>query len=333
MSLLFPLSVAVLLAVDAAAGESRPGAFPAKRVRAALCEILGDGHLVGSGFFVDEKGTCLTCAHALLGKKRLELLLADGRRLPAERGAVDEASDAAVLFAKLPEKDRVPFLQLSDGGRKLGQRLFLGGTPVYRHHLFLTGRVASLESGFEYSRDLHTYIQVFYISGMAPRGTSGGPWLDASGHVVGLQSGGMAKGDAFWGVAFAVPVRPLRALLAEPRRNRAVGDLGAAVEELWEQPPATVKRFSKKAKSGLLLRRVLMGGACDRCGLDENHLILSADGRPCRYRKDLLEVVRARKKGEVVRLELLKERGGSLLRVTVPVTLGSSAEAAKLSVR
>jgi S1-C subfamily serine protease len=300
-------------------------------VRPALCEVLVGGRLACSGFFVDDRGTCMTCAHALAGNgEKTELLLADGRRVAATRGGVNRAGDSAVLLAQLGEGEKVAFLELAEETPGVGEAVVLAGTPVYRHGLFLTGHVAARRHGFEYNRDLKTYVQVFYVSAMAPGGTSGGPWLNEGGEVVGLQSGGLAKGSTLWGVAFVVPARVLGALAAEPARDVPAGDLGAAVEELWEQPADTIRRFAPQAEEGLVLRHVLEGGPCHRSGLANGGLIVAVEGRPCRFRDDLLRVVRARRPGDTLGLEVVRERGGELDREAVVVTLGDAADAARL---
>ncbi len=297
------------------------------RCTRALCGVLIDGHFACSGFFVAEDGTCLTCAHAVLGTKKLELLLPDGRRVPATRRGAHEAVDTAVLRARLQPAEKVPFLTLAQAAPPVGRTIFLAGSPLYRHRLLLSGSVAGRGSTFEYLPELKTYVQIFHVSAMTPRGTSGGPWLNERGEVVGLQCGGIATGANLWGVAFAVPVRCFRPLVAKPDARHAAGDLGAAVEELWEHPASTVARFSPVTSEGLLLSRVLKGGASHAAGLAGGHLIVAVEDRPCRFRDDLLRLVRRKRPGDTLRLEVLKKRENGLFREEVVIRLGSSAEA------
>ena len=145
-----------------------------------------------------------------------------------------------------------------------------------------------------------------------------------------MQSGGIARGENFWGVGFVVPAAALRALAERPKEDRALGDLGTAADELWEHPAATVERFSREAVEGLLLTKVLRGGACHRAGLSNGTLIVRVDGVPCRFREDLLARVRGRKPGDELAIEVVEESGGTLSRRKVIVKLGSSAGAAQL---
>ena len=78
-TLLSGLKKAILLAALAAALS----AGEAPWFHAAVCEVLVDGHVACSGFFVDSGGRCLTCAHGVAAGKTFEVLLNDGRRLRA----------------------------------------------------------------------------------------------------------------------------------------------------------------------------------------------------------------------------------------------------------
>ena len=309
-------------------------AFDPESVRRALCEVLVDGHLTCTGFFVDGKGSCLTCAHAFAGggEKEIELLLTDGRRVKARLLGSDPVRDAAVLSADLRSSDgkKSPFLRLAERKGELGERVFLAGTPLYRHRLFLEGSLCGGKPQYEYNPDLQTYVRVIYVHALAPRGTSGGPWLNERGEVVGIQSGCMARGGTQWGIAFAVPAEFLKALIADPRRKLPVGDLGAAVNELWELPPSVIRRFRPEAREGLVLCRLLKGGACDRAGLCNGDLLVAAGERRLRFREDLLDLVRTREPGDVLEVEVIRKEEKSLRRENIIIRLGDASKAAGL---
>ena len=236
-------------------------------------------------------------------------------------------ADAAALRVEGIGAGDAPCLAFAPEDPALGAPLRLAGTALYRRGLLLGGTVARADPAFEYNPDLKTYVEVFYVDAMTAQGTSGGPWLDAEGRVVGLQSGGISLNGAFCGVAFVVPARLLRPLAAKPREAPARGDLGAACDELWEHPPATIKRFAAEATEGLLLCRLLKGGACDRAGLANGELLVSCEGRPCRFREEFIRAVRARAPGRPLQVEVLREKGGALVRERATILLDGVREA------
>ena len=314
------------------------GACPAppdavwESVLEACCEIIADGHLAASGFFVDCKGTCLTCAHALLGVKKVEVLLRGGARRSALLLGMDTAHDAAVLRVNLTGKERFTFLKRAKRFPEVCWRVFVAGCAVYRHGLILRGSVASAETHFEYLPNLKTYVPVRYVSGMVPRGMSGGPWLNERGEVFGLQSGMLAHNDSMWGIAFVIPLESLDSFLADPKKARPAGDIGAAVEELWEHSGSKTARYGKDFKEGLLLTKVLIGGACWEAGLREGDLITAAAGRPCRYRDRFLSLVRSLEPGRFLVVEAVRVEGGKVERRKVRLRLGDASRAWRMPV-
>ncbi len=296
-------------------------------VHAAVCEVLVDGHVACSGFFVNERGLCLTCAHGVATGKSLEVLLSDGRRLRAALEGMDAGADVAALLVGGFGEEKVPFLAFAPEAPQVGAAIRLAGTALYRRRMLLGGTVARTDPAFEYNPDLKTYVEVFYVDAMTAQGTSGGPWLDGEGRVVGLQSGGISLNGAVCGVAFVVPARLLQPMAEKPREAPVRGDLGAACDELWEHPAATVKRFAAESSEGLLLCRVLKGGACDRAGLANGELLVACEGRPCRFREDFIRVVRSRAPGQSLGVDVVRERQGTLVRERVVLTVDAAREA------
>ena len=322
------MGLAALLGAGRAGGAQAPAGLTE-----AVCDVLVDGHMACSGVFIDAQGTCLTCAHALIGAGTVELLLSCGRRVAAVRGGAQAGLDAAVLFAQLGDGPAVKHLSLASRVPREGERLFLGATALYRRGLVLTGHVARERTGFEYNPTLKTYVEVFYVHAMVPRGVSGGPWVDARGDLVGLQSGSMYDGGAFSGVAFVVPGMLLKTLAARPQASPPEGDLGAACDALWEHSALVIGRFAPAVREGLVLCRVLEGGACDRAGLSNNDCIVAVDGVPCRFRDTLLRAVRGKRPGSELVLDVVSPDGGATRRRTVRLDLGSAADAAFLPLR
>ncbi len=329
MRLLRSGGAGALLSIVAAA-VLRGGEAPETALHAAVCEVLVDGHVACSGFFVDPGGRCLTCAHGVAAGKTIEVLLNDGRRLRAALAGMDVGADTAVLAVEGLGAGGVACLKLAAEAPRVGAALRLAGTALYRRRLVLAGTVARADASFEYNPDLKTYVEVFYVDAMTAHGTSGGPWLDGEGRVVGLQSGGISLNGAFCGVAFVVPARLLLPMAERPAGAPARGDIGAACDELWELPPATVKRFSGIAAEGLLVCRVLKGGACDKAGVACGELIVGLDGRPCRFREDFVRAIRGRAPGRTLELAVVRERQGALVRETAVLTLADAREALSL---
>jgi serine protease Do len=176
--------------------------------------------------------------------------------------------------------------------------------------------MATSDTSFEYYAD--RYNEVEQIAATVPRGMSGGPWINAAGDVVGVQSGVMSQSSVPIGIAFASPVPAIRSLL-ERKKSAATPTLGVIVEELWTQDRKTTDRFGLKAE-GLVIKYVQSDGPAARASLKETDLILAADSKPVRLTADLMRIVYAHQPGQALELTLQRPDGAGQTKASV--TLG-----------
>jgi S1-C subfamily serine protease len=302
----------------AAQQSSTPDSLDAVYARAkqAAVEVLVEDYLNGSGVFIDASGLAVTAAHMIdRPASRVEVLTQCAGRRKAEILAVDLGADLTLLQIE-PREGGYPCLPLAAEPPRAGEEVYLLGTPIFRHAIMLRGMVARDETGFEYLGD--RYAEVFAVAASAQSGTSGGPWFNRRGELVGIQSGVMSTNGITVGVAFASPVPAIRRLI-ETRRTAATPTLGIAVEETWQQAREVLNRFPPQTE-GLVVRVLRDDGPGARAGLKQWDVITQADGRKVRLPDELLRIVLSKKPQESLTLDVLGPDGTGTRRVTV--TLG-----------
>lgn len=267
-----------------------------QRLQDSAVEILVDRQLGGSGCIVEESGLVLTAAHVVARRKQLQIHWQREVR-PAQLVAVDLGHDLALLKFEPGDKACRP-LPLAERMPAAGKEVFLFGAPLFRHEVLLRGVVGREGTAFEYL-DGH-YVEVTHIGTASPKGVSGGPWVNPQGELIGLQSGMISLGDAPQGIAFACPLSAVRRLLQQKQSQPAV-TLGAAVEELWEQPAETLKSIPPEV-DGLFLKHIRQGGPL--AGQAAGTILLKLEEKPVRYRDDLLRALRSHGPGDEVQLTI-----------------------------
>ncbi len=315
---LLPWRLLAFALLVAAPGGSPAHAGPVEtlygRCQAACAEVLLAGRHVGSAWFADANGSAITAAHLFERRNpAVELLLADNRRLPARLIAVDRGYDVALLQV---EAGHGPFKSLALGARRptVGEEIFQFGAPLFRNGLLQPGRVGTPETKFEFLAGVTDYAEVVPVAAVMQGGTSGGPWLNRRGEVVGVQSSVMSLEEKPVGIAFVAPALAVRRLLKE-RNDARTPTLGLGVDELWQQSAEFLARLPT-GTNGLVAAVVREGGPAAHAGIVSRDVLISVDSQPVVRIADLLRTVRRYRPGDTIALTVLRPGETDLRQVS-----------------
>ncbi|MDA0768201.1 MAG: S1C family serine protease [Verrucomicrobia bacterium] len=271
-----------LMGVGSAGGQE--GLYD--KVAAASFEVLVEGRLSGSGWFAGEEGWGFTAAH-VVAKQGVAVKVRQGGKIwEAEVQALDVLHDAALLRIK---GERPVGMGFAKEFPKVGEEIYLFGAPVFRHEVWIPGRVARKEVTYEFLSSEETGIRCFHVAASSPKGTSGGPWVNGDGEVVGLQSGMMVQADVMQGIAFVTPCAGLEALLKSKQSGQTCS-LRAAGEELEEQPVEWLAKWPE-GQGGVVLKRVAEDGPLGKEGVKDGDVLVSVNGTPLATRNDFHRIV------------------------------------------
>lgn len=309
----FSLSIIVLLSLFwALSGFAKQGLY--KKISPACVEILVGGRLDGSGVIVCPSGLVLTACHVIRKQsKKYEALSPQLGRKELRMLATYRGSDLALL--RLPERETpYPALPLAKSTPGEGRKVFLFGSPIFRHHLLLSGTVARRSESFSWYDG--GFTNTIPISGIGAPGSSGGPWVNNIGEIIGLQVASVTTEKGHQGVSSAVPLHSIRRFLAK-KKNISVACIQSAVEELWGQSPHLIRKFQPETK-GLLLRQVIRGGVSFEAGLRDEDLILETNGKTYVRIEPFLQMLRKKKPGSLIMLKVSSANGENEREVSFP---------------
>ncbi len=187
----------------------------------------------GSGFVWDDQGHILTNYHVIQDAQSIVVAFADDLAMPAEVVGSDPANDLAVLKVdSLPQG--VQPLPLGDSAAlEVGQVAVAIGNPFGQFKRTLTaGIISALDRTVQFD-DGKVLRGVIQTDAAINRGNSGGPLLDSSGRVIGIdfghllalrcQLGRWAGHPDQQGEACGACAHPVRTLPASLARHRAIG--------------------------------------------------------------------------------------------------------------
>lgn len=180
----------------------------------------------GSGFVVNRAGLVMTNYHMIAGADRdtgVTVLFEDAISRPAIVIAEDPNNDLAVLKVDLRGVPAVAPLALGDSTTiRVGDPTLALGNPFGLDRTLTTGIVSALQREIQGSGGFNI-DNVIQTDAQLNPSDSGGPLLDAAGRVIGINSqiapASSTGNNRGAGIAFAVPINTVKALLPVLRRG------------------------------------------------------------------------------------------------------------------
>jgi serine protease Do len=194
----------------------------------------GKKSAIGSGFSISGEGLFATNYHVVANvvtepkRYRLEYVAYDGNTGSLRIRDIDVVHDLAIVTA---DSCRSPYLRLGKTRFQKGSRIFSIGNPLDLGMTIIEGTYSGLIEGSLYEK--------IHFSGSLNPGMSGGPALDASGEVIGINVS--TAGEE---VSFLVPSTYLKVLLdTVSRRTDTVQFTKRIEQELYENQERYMKRL------------------------------------------------------------------------------------------
>jgi S1-C subfamily serine protease len=224
-------------------------------------------HGQGSGFVLDKAGHVLTNFHVVEGADRgIEVMLSNKRRYAAKVIGTDKVHDLALLQIDAPNLEPVTLADSSE--LAVGQKVYAIGNPFGLSGTMTRGIISSIRTlpsarGSE-NAPIEDAIQT--DAAINP-GNSGGPLLNSRGEVIGINTMIASNGaDQSSGIGFAIPINTAKAVLADLTRYGRVKRPSLGISS-YAIGPDLASQMDLAAESGVLVQKVVPGGAAERAGL------------------------------------------------------------------
>lgn len=291
------------------------------------------GEAAGTGMVLTASGKVLTNNHVIRGATAVRVVVpSSGRTYAAKVVGYSVSSDVAVL--QLSGASGLDTVTLgSSAGVSVGQSVTAvgnaGGTGTI---VTAEGSVTALDRTITASDDqgsAQRMTGLIQTDAELQPGDSGGPLLDASGKVIGIDSAATStfSFDAGAAEGYAIPIDRALALSKQISSGKAsstvhVGAtawLGISVQSSIR---ATRWGYDNGSAGGgtLIVSGVIAGGPADRAGIRQGTVITAIAGKAVGSASELIARLQTLKPGSTVKLALSDGYGSS---TTASVKLGS----------
>jgi len=304
---LSPAVVNIATAQRVGAADGLP-VFPPGSPLERFNDMLGEGprmaRSLGSGFIIDGEGLVITNNHVIEEADAVEVVLQDGRVLPAEVIGRDPATDLAVL--RVDAGEVLPHVEFGDSdAARVGDWVVAIGNPFGLGGSLTVGVISARgrDIGGQYDDYLQSDVSI-------NRGNSGGPLFNLDGDVIGVNTAIFSPTGASVGISFSVPsavAQPVIAQLIEYGETRR-GWLGVNVQPVT---PDMARAMGLSSARGAVVTRIDPEGPAASSGLQPGDVILAIAGRAVADDRLLTRIVAETEPGARVRLEVFR-RGESL---------------------
>jgi len=294
---------------------------------------------LGSGFVLDKEGHIVTNYHVVQGAEKIQVGFSNNASYRAKLVGSDPSTDLAVLKVSAPGRALTP-LPLGDSDRvQVGDEVVAIGNPFGLDRTATAGIISAIQrritapNGFSIDHALQTDAAINH-------GNSGGPLIDATGSVVGVNSQietGTNGDSGNVGIAFAIPANTVKDVVAQILKNGRVQHayLGVSLQDI---SASVARALHLPISSGILIESVqpstgaakagLKGGTVRTTIAGEDYMmggdiIVGAAGKAVGTTEELRDLIAARKPGDKITLEIYR----GTKKLTVTVTLGRQPSA------
>ena len=261
----------------------------------------------GSGVIMSREGYIISNAHVLEGASSCMVQLHDRSQYKAKLVGVDLVSDLAVL--KIDANNLVPAIWGDSEAAAVGSIVWAIGSP-YRYEQTVTSGIIS---GKDRPGDKLRKQSLLQTDAAVNPGNSGGPLVDASGNVIGINTS--IYGETFQGISFAVPSSTAKFVYGQLIENGSVvrGYLGVRPEEVRYRMAAS---GYLPDLNGAILTEVFENSPADLAGFEKGDVIRQWNGRLVKQYNSLFQLAERSPPNSTVEVVLIRD-GRSLKKNVV----------------
>jgi len=284
----------------------------------------------GTGFVISADGLIITNRHVVAdAEAEYEVVMSDGRLLPAKIAAVDAILDIAVLKV---EAANLPVAPLGDSSKlEAGETVIAIGNALSEYSNSVTKGVISginrrVIAGDGYG-DSEVIEEALQTDAAINPGNSGGPLISLRGEVIGVNTAVNRSGQS---IGFAIPIDSARVVIDSYKEHGRIVRPWLGVRYVM-LTPETAKANGLTAEHGALIvgggkgegAGIMPDSPAAKAGLRTGDILLEIDGTRLDETHILSGVIARRRSGDVVAVKFLREAAERVVQATLgelPVT-------------
>lgn len=278
----------------------------------------------GSGVVVSADGYIVTNNHVVenAAENGIRITTSEQREYKARLIGRDPLTDLAVLKVDGATLTPVHFGERRD--IRIGEWVIAVGNPLGLKSTVTTGIVSALGRGIGIvgtndrnpSRNRLAVENFIQTDAAINPGNSGGGLFNLNGSLVGINTAIASATGRNEGYGFAIPIDMVRSVALDLIDDGKIqrGYIGVEITSVDE---TSAKASGLPTISGVVIGKVVRGGAAESAGLEIGDVILEVDGTPIKTSNELQNQIVIRRAGDKVSIKIWRDRREVMKTVTL----------------
>lgn len=275
---------------------------------------------IGTGFIIESDGLIVTNNHVVCTEGvDYAVVTKDNKTYDVKKIDLDPANDVALL--RIDGKE-LPFLGLGNSdpeALKAGQKVIAIGNALGQFQNSVTvgvlsglGRgITAGSTGCANQQGRETIQNVMQTDAALNPGNSGGPLLDLSGNVIGVNFAISGSGE---NIGFVIPINRVKDIIAQYKKDgRIIKPYLGVVYQTIDSDIANVQ----KVPQGAFVRRVVSGSPASKAGIEPGDIITEIEGKKLGEDADLVSILNTLKAGQKIEIKIYREGKSDKLTATL----------------
>ena len=270
---------------------------------------------LGSGFVVSKDGYVVTNNHVIDGADEIYVKFSNGREYRTKLVGTSPEVDIAVL--KIDSNETFKPLEFANSDQvQIGQWSIAFGNPLGLNDSMTVGIVSAAGRSSLGIEEIENFIQT---DAAINQGNSGGPLIDITGKVIGVNTAIYSQSGGSVGIGFAIPANLVTTVkdsiiatgkFEKPYIGIYLGNLDAD----------KVKALNLKSSNGVFIADVVPNGPAAVAGITKNDVITAVDGKEVNSAGAFVGEIAAKKVGQTIKLTVYRNGQATEVAVTLVKT-------------
>lgn len=265
---------------------------------------------IGTGFIIESDGLIVTNNHVVCTEGvDYAVVTKDNQTYDVKKIDLDPANDIALL--RINAKN-LPSLVLGDSDPKVlkaGQKVIAIGNALGQFQNSVTvgvlsglGRgITAGSTGCANQQGRETLQNVIQTDAALNPGNSGGPLLDLSGNVIGVNFAVSGSGE---NIGFVIPINRVKDIISQYKKDgRIIKPYLGVVYQTIDSDIANVQ----KVPQGAFVRRVVAASPAAKAGIEPGDIITEINGNKLDEDSDLVSILNTLKAGQKIEIKVYRQ--------------------------